>query len=338
MHARFRGSGHNAVTNAAESNEPDKGVAQGRLAATSWGMTEPPPRPAFSPIGIGAESRAPFALLPDPRAMFRRRAARFRARSEGGARVYLAWLADIAETQAACVPAVAPLDAGAVARSAEHGLPPIDRLALKHDAELAATVRAFLEAMRGVAMPVPAIEGLTALLASPEMLADRIGDALEDAVPMGDMAPYVFAAAGVQVHLAALAASLDAAALVPVGDGVCPCCGGPPAVSMVVERAGAHGARFAVCAACATEWNVVRVKCVACGSTKGIGYQEIEGQTEGIQAETCDECGLYVKILQQDGHPELDPVADDVASMGLDIMLRESAWRRGGVNPFLAGY
>ena len=80
-----------------------------------------------------------------------------------------------------------------------------------------------------------------------------------------------------------------------------------------------------------------RVALVA-GSTKGIGYQEIEGQTEGIQAETCDKCGLYVKILQQDGHPELDPVADDVASMGLDLMLRESAWRRGGVNPFLAGY
>ena len=32
------------------------------------------------------------------------------------------------------------------------------------------------------------------------------------------------------------------------------------------------------------------------------------------------------------------PVADDVASLGLDLMMRDTEWTRGGYDPFLAGY
>jgi FdhE protein len=45
-----------------------------------------------------------------------------------------------------------------------------------------------------------------------------------------------------------------------------------------------------------------------------------------------------VKILHQHKNPQLEPVADDVASLGLDILLRETGYRRGAVNPFLLGY
>ena len=45
-----------------------------------------------------------------------------------------------------------------------------------------------------------------------------------------------------------------------------------------------------------------------------------------------------MKILQQHKDPSLDPVADDVATLALDLLLRESDYRRGGVNPFLLGY
>jgi FdhE protein len=31
-------------------------------------------------------------------------------------------------------------------------------------------------------------------------------------------------------------------------------------------------------------------------------------------------------------------VADDVASLGLDLLLRDSPYRRAGYNPFLLGY
>ena len=67
------------------------------------------------------------------------------------------------------------------------------------------------------------------------------------------------------------------AALVPVGDGVCPACGGAPVASVVVGWQGAHGTRFCACSLCATQWHEVRIKCVLCGSTKGIAYQELDG-------------------------------------------------------------
>jgi FdhE protein len=145
-------------------------------------------------------------------------------------------------------------------------------------------------------------------------------------------------AAALQVHFARLAARLDAARLAPVGDGACPACGGPPAASLLVRWLGSHGARFCACGLCGTMWNYVRIKCVLCGSTKGIAYQEVEGGPGTVKAETCDSCRGYVKILNQQNDPDVDPIADDVASLALDLLVREGGFRRGAVNPFLIGY
>ena len=82
----------------------------------------------------------------------------------------------------------------------------------------------------------------------------------------------------------------------------------------------------------------MRIKCAVCGSTKGIGYEEIEGGPGTVKAETCEACRSYVKILYQHKNPALDPVADDVATLALDLLVRESGYRRGAVNPFLLGY
>jgi FdhE protein len=45
-----------------------------------------------------------------------------------------------------------------------------------------------------------------------------------------------------------------------------------------------------------------------------------------------------VKILYQVKDPTLEPLADDVATLGLDMLLVEEGWKRGGQNPFLLGY
>ena len=63
-------------------------------------------------------------------------------------------------------------------------------------------------------------------------------------------------------------------------------------------------ARFCACALCGTLWNYVRIKCTLCGSTKGIGYQEVEGGAGTVKAETCDNCRGYVKILHQHKDPD----------------------------------
>ncbi len=144
--------------------------------------------------------------------------------------------------------------------------------------------------------------------------------------------------AGLQVHFARLAAGLDPKRLVPVGDGVCPACGGPPVASLIVEWPNAHGNRFCACSLCSTLWNYVRIRCCSCGSTKGIGYQEIEDSPGTIKAETCDECRTYVKVMYQNKDVTIEPVADDIGTLALDLMMREGPYRRAAFNPFLLGY
>lgn len=45
-----------------------------------------------------------------------------------------------------------------------------------------------------------------------------------------------------------------------------------------------------------------------------------------------------MKILYQVNDPVLEAVADDVATLGLDMLLGSEGWKRGGQNPFLLGY
>ena len=81
----------------------------------------------------------------------------------------------------------------------------------------------------------------------------------------------------------------------------------------------------------------MRVKCLSCSSTKGIHYQSIKGLADTIKAECCDECRTFVKIMAEDEDPALEPIADDVASLGLDLLVLETGYRRAGVNLFLLG-
>jgi FdhE protein len=123
-----------------------------------------------------------------------------------------------------------------------------------------------------------------------------------------------------------------------VGDGACPACGGPPVSSLIVGWPNAHGSRFCSCALCGTLWNYVRARCTACGSTEKVSYREVEGGNGNIKAEVCESCRSYVKVLYQHKDPALDAVADDIASLGLDLLVRGEEYRRAGFNPFLLGY
>ena len=85
-------------------------------------------------------------------------------------------------------------------------------------------------------------------------------------------------------------------------------------------------------------WNYVRIKCVLCGSTEGVAYKEVEGGSEAVKAETCEKCRGYVKILHQQKEPDVDPIADDVATLALDLLRARGRIQRGAINPFLIGY
>src|SRR5262245_61597164 len=186
---------------------------------------------------------------------------------------------------------------GAEARARARGfaMPPLDRNKLGLGAGAEALDRV-VSAASSIEKPAAAADALYRLKqATPIERDGMIRNVLGDAIPMDALAEHVYVAAALQVHCARLAARLDASALVPVGEGACPACGGPPVSSIIVGWHGAHGTRFCACSLCGTWWHYVRIKCTLCGSTKGIGYQEIEGGSGAVKAETCDSCGCYVK-------------------------------------------
>jgi len=300
--------------------------------------------PRHDPIPIGEVATPPFARLPDPTSLFLQRAARFRALAAAAneLKAYLFFLAELSDVQHRIqdgLPVAELPAAEALARAHDYGIPPLDRNRFVPDAAFEMTIDRLFAAMAEVEMPAVSVAALRrARAADAAMLAEMVRSVLADSIPVEAMAEHVFVAAALQVHFARLAAQLDAKSLTPVGDGACPVCGGPPVSSMVVGWRGAHGTRFCACALCAALWNYVRIKCTVCGSTKGIGYQEIDGGAGTVKAEACNECGSYVKILYQVNDPSLDPVADDVATLGLDLLVRETGLRRAGVNHFLQGY
>jgi FdhE protein len=295
------------------------------------------------PIPIGEVAKPPFARLPDPATMFARCAARLTSLADGHElRSYLVFLAELCAAQHRVqdgLPAVEPPDDGVVARAREFGMPPLDRQRFAIDAAMQATSERLLAMAGDIAMPADARLALERLKAAdPPSAAAMVSAALSNAIRGEALAEHVFVATVLQVHFARLAATLDAKALVPVGQGACPVCGSPPVGSVVVGWRGAHATRFCACSLCGTLWNYPRVKCTLCGATEGITYQEIASGPATVKAETCGACRGYVKILHQHEDAALDPVADDAATLALDLLLRERGYRRGAVNAFLLGY
>jgi FdhE protein len=117
--------------------------------------------------------------------------------------------------------------------------------------------------------------------------------------------------------------------------GVCPVCGGPPVASIVRIGGALQGYRYVQCGLCSTEAHVVRVKCTNCDSTKGIAYHGIEGGSEALKAESCDECHTYRKIGYMEKDMDYEPLADDLASLTLDLLMGEAGYRRASPNPLL---
>lgn len=147
------------------------------------------------------------------------------------------------------------------------------------------------------------------------------------------MAPFIMAA--LQVVFARRAAALQVQD-VPYTEpaSICPVCASEPVASVIRIGGKLAGHRYAHCGTCACEWHMVRVKCTHCESTKGIHYQGIDGGSEEVLAETCDECGSYRKLVNQE-NPMVEPLADDLASLMLDLLMSETRFQRASANPLL---
>lgn len=293
------------------------------------------------PVDIGQIAAPPFVRLPDIATHFATRAARLDALAPGNPlEPFLRFVADIARAQhraASALPSGTLPGDDHVAFCKAHGFALIERLTWARDASFVAGARAVAAALADVAMPEAAANALAAFSArddrSIEALADRL---LRDEHEPWDMAELPFVAAALELHWARMAALLDPSAPAPLEPrNLCPVCGSTPLASVIEAAAGRQGSRFLCCGLCQTHWNYTRIQCAHCVSTKGIAYHHVEGGSKAVRAETCEECRTYTKALYLEEAPDAEPVADDLATLALDILVGDAGWQRARLNWYL---
>lgn len=297
-----------------------------------------------------AQRSIPRVRLPDRDTVFALRAARLhslaRENAIGG---YLQFLAAIAQAQHRAVAAleVALPDAACIAQAATYRMPPVPATGWQRDPRW---IDALHDLARDVAAAAAMPEAVSAICArirsTPREAIERMADALlvGDAIDFAS-APLVMAA--LQVHWVALTKAFKAETVAALDvPGVCPLCGTLPVASIVRAQSSYQGYRYLHCALCATEWHMVRVHCSSCGADgKPVAYHALQAadaadasmavQDAAVRAEACETCHSYRKILYQEKDIAVDAVADDVATLALDVLLGTQGFHRASGNPML---
>lgn len=281
-----------------------------------------------------------FLHIPERYGIFRDRAARLRTLAQDHTmKEFLLFMANVCDAQQAALnvfPEVPlPLQTQ-LELCLEHGMPTLSVQSWQR-------APAWQGALRQIAAQVKehATPASTETLARLKHVNSASLEAFADAILSGnyrgiDLAAAPFVAAALQVYWTHMATTLGTRAFGRSDiSNLCPVCASPP-VSSIVRIGGAEqGLRYLSCSLCETQWHMVRAKCSNCESTKGIAYYSIKGASGAVKAESCDECGTYLKIAYMDKDPHVDPIADDLATLALDLMMDDSGKFRSGPNLFL---
>jgi FdhE protein len=292
-----------------------------------------------SPLG---GVKAPEALiLPDPATRFLASAVRLEALSAGHPMMeWLGFMAELSRAQHAAATTLPPFagpDQDTVDQAVAARMPPLAADAHHRDPAWRDGLDLLLASFDRDALPPPAAAAIASL-------GDRGADAVEalaDRFLNGDVSPEdtgatLFIAAALQVYFTRVAAGLSAPSLRLLAErGLCPCCGSTPVSGVVTASGQTPGTRYLYCSLCSNAWNHVRAVCITCGGSRTLSLKGIEGAPDAVNAETCDECHTYAKVLYQAKDMQVDPFADDLATLGLDVLVAEAGWARHAPNPLL---
>lgn len=298
------------------------------------------PTSGFGENTLGEFARGEPVRLPDLASIFRRRADRLLALAPG--HELEGFLRMIAALVTAQHEALSGLPSGNLPGPAEIAKAklakraPIDPARWRRDSSWRAALALILDKIDVGVLPGPAREARDGLVKTPaaelEALADRY---LEADLPAGEQARAVFVAAALQVAWTRMAALLEASDLDPADRGECPACGSPPVAGMIAPGGTKFGQRHLHCSLCSTAWHYVRVRCVHCGNTDKISFRQLAGTTFA-RAECCEACQGYSKVFYLESARVLEPLADDLGSLGLDVLVGEEGFSRVA-NPFVLG-
>ena len=272
-------------------------------------------------------------ILPQPGTLFARRAERLeRLAVDRPMADWLAFMARLARAQQKAIAALPMAEPVAVTE----GEPPLAYDYHRRDAHWQSALAVVLRAADNAALTDQARAAIRAL---PERDLEALADAyLRGDVQRAESGEAVFVAAALAAYFVRRAAVLPIAEvhLLPQR-GRCPVCGFAPVAGVVTATGRAPGVRYLHCGLCATAWNHVRAVCITCGGSRGLALYGIEGSDGVVQAETCDECHSYAKMLYQAKDMAVEPMADDLASLGLDMLGGEAGYQRHAANPMVIG-
>lgn len=311
-------------------------------------------------IAARAGGQTPFLQPPQRASHFAERQMRLLQLASGHAMGdFLRFTAGLAGVQQRQLQTFAPVpvpDAAALDAAALAGRPPMPAADWPRHPAWRDALRAMVRELRADAPP-----GVQAALARLEYADDALLEVQADALLGGtqaglDLATAPIVAAALQVYWTHMVLQVldvpqaQASAFGRVEDeSVCPCCGSRPTASITRTAGESLGQRYLHCSLCGMQWHMVRIKCAHCLGTRGLAYQALDTLDDGsdeqgsgsraarasVQAETCDECGHYLKIFHTDRDPFVEPVADDLASLTLDLLVSETGKARYGVNLML---
>mgnify|MGYP000882103650 CR=1 FL=1 len=292
----------------------------------------------FQPSG----EDVPRFLLPVAASVFAERAERFASLAQGHSLGdWLGFLGRLTAAQHAALQALPPLPgppAAALDLARTHHMPPLNAASLPPPAPWRDVARQLATRLADH-VPAAGHSTLAALASADDERLDALAAALLAGQPDprdGALLPLV--AAALQVVWTALASRLEPAALQPLDTpGVCPCCGSLPVASIVRLAPTVNNLRYLHCSLCNCQWNLPRATCPACASDQGVAQHQVEGANGAVRAETCEACRSYLKIVYQEKDPRVDPVADDLASLALDLLVDEAGYGRSGPNLLLVG-
>jgi len=283
----------------------------------------------------------PRIRLPDRATVFAARAARLKhLATTNPIAAYLRLMSTVATAQHTLQTSFTapPPQPEAIKKAQQNSLPLIPALSPNRDPAWRDILHRLLDKVEAAGAVTPTLgKVLDSLrLQTPQTLDAQADAILAHRYTEIDPATAPFIMAALQVVWTDLASRLDSSDI-PYLDtpGVCPVCGSLPVASIVRVGGQYQGYRYLQCGLCANEWHMVRTKCSNCDSTKGIAYHGIEGGSEALKAESCDECHTYRKIGYQEKDFEFEPLADDLASLTLDLLMNEAGYQRSGPNPLL---
>lgn len=279
----------------------------------------------------------PELRLP-PGTLFGDRARRLRRLAEGHSLGdYLSFLAALATSQQDALdrhPEILLPDAGLIARCFEYQMPPLSAASRHRHPHWRDVARKLAETVQET-VPAEGREAF-ALLLTPdntawlEVQADHL---LAGQMAHLNLATAPLVGAALQVQWTHLASRLAPEQVAREGQpALCPVCGSHPVASVIRTDGATHGLRYLQCALCGSEWHLVRSKCSNCETTQAVTYYSIAGSGDIVRAEACPACRTYLKVMHPEKDPQVDPVADDLATLGLDLLMGEKDFGKSGIN------